>query len=438
VIRSADVCSISGSDFSGFYNATEGSIISEGLIASLAGSNRGMLGISNNTASHGFATFYNLSSGGVVSQSRNTASTALLPTFANSANASFKRGLTYYSGGASISTNGATATDTVVTNSTQTMLTLQIGSMLAGAFYWSGHIASIRYYKKRLANAKLQALTASVIVLSGIGIGLGSSLGSGSSIVASEGPAFSTYDIDAQNYITAVEAADGQSLETATRLAINTFIEGCKSDGVWSAIKASCILAGARTLSGALVPLVGIAPTNANFVSSDYDRKTGLIGNGSTKFINSNRNNNADPRNNYHASVYLTSIGLDGRAYIGAGGGNTTGTTHLLSSAGSFVSKNRFPTNLIGGLSSLGFLGHSRSAGDAMKLRHNLTEYLANHPSSEPYPYNAFVFARNVNDLPQAPASGRISFYSIGEDLNLALLDARISNLMTTFASSIS
>ena len=76
-----------------------------------------------------------------------------------------------------------------------------------------------------------------------------------------------TYDTDAGNYIQAVEAADGQALEAATRQAINNFVVGCKQDGIWSAIKASCILAGARTLNGALVPLVGTAPTNNNFVS---------------------------------------------------------------------------------------------------------------------------------------------------------------------------
>jgi len=61
-------------------------------------------------------------------------------------------------------------------------------------------------------------------------------------------------DPDAQAYITAVETADGQALETAVRTAINNFVVGCKADGIWNAIKASCILAGARTLAGALVP----------------------------------------------------------------------------------------------------------------------------------------------------------------------------------------
>ena len=37
--------------------------------------------------------------------------------------------------------------------------TLRIGS-LVGPFYVGGHIAAIRYFRKRLPNAKLQSLTA--------------------------------------------------------------------------------------------------------------------------------------------------------------------------------------------------------------------------------------------------------------------------------------
>ena len=115
----------------------------------------------------------------------------------------------------------------------------------------------------------------------------------------------SSYD-DTTSYIAAVEAADGQALEDSIKTAYTDFIVGCKADGIWNAIKASCILAGARTLNGALVPLVGTAPTNFNFVSGDYIRKTGLRGNGTTKYLNSNRSNNSDPQNNTHLSVNVT------------------------------------------------------------------------------------------------------------------------------------
>jgi hypothetical protein len=96
------------------------------------------------------------------------------------------------------------------------------------------------------------------------------------------------------------------SLLISGDLRLASFVKGCKNDGIWTAIKASCILAGARTLAGALVPLVGTAPTNFDglFDSGDYNRKTGLIGDGSTKSLDSNRNNNADPQNSKHVSAY--------------------------------------------------------------------------------------------------------------------------------------
>ena len=159
VVRSADVCSITGSAFTGMYNQLEGTIISNAQIANLIGENRGLYGINNNGAIHGFLTFYTAAGVGVSSQSRNAGNTSLAPIFSNSANTPFKRGLAYNSSSCGISDNGSAVTTTSVTTTTQTMLTLQIGNMLGGAFYWSGHITSIRYFKKRLPNAKLQALT---------------------------------------------------------------------------------------------------------------------------------------------------------------------------------------------------------------------------------------------------------------------------------------
>jgi hypothetical protein len=157
--RSADVCSITGGDFTGMYNGLEGAIIAEGSVANLAGSNRGMWAINNNTSAHGFLTYYDVTAAGISSQSRNTGSTTLTPNFLNSANTLFKRALAYRTGQASICTNGSSVTATDVTISTQTMLTLHVGNMLAGLFYWSGHIARIQYFKKRLPDAKLQSLT---------------------------------------------------------------------------------------------------------------------------------------------------------------------------------------------------------------------------------------------------------------------------------------
>jgi hypothetical protein len=74
-------------------------------------------------------------------------------------------------------------------------------------------------------------------------------------------------DPDALTYLAAVAAADGAPVEVGVAVAVDDFIRGCKADpsgtpgrSNWDAIKASCILCGARTLAGALVPLRDYGP----------------------------------------------------------------------------------------------------------------------------------------------------------------------------------
>jgi hypothetical protein len=123
----------------------------------------------------------------------------------------------------------------------------------------------------------------------------------GSGLVYETAPA---YDPDALAYITAVETADGEPLETLVKGAINDFVVGLKADGLWASMGAMVLLSGARTLSGALVPVVGPAATSHNFIEPDYNRKTGLKGIGSTKYLDSNNSNYSDPATNAHISVW--------------------------------------------------------------------------------------------------------------------------------------
>jgi len=248
------------------------------------------------------------------------------------------------------------------------------------------------------------------------------------------------YDNNAQAYITAVETADGQALETGVRDAINAFVVGCKADGIWNAIKASCIMAGARTLNGCLVPLVGTAPTNIGFVSGDYNRKTGLVGNGSSKYLNSNRAGNTDPQNNQHASVYLTVKDTVAGAYIGArNAANPAGSTQLVSRTGGIDADFTFVSQ--GGTilrtdstDRLGLLGLSRSTSASFVNRLNKSSTTATAGSENLATLNYFVFNRSGTNL---FSNARLSFYSIGESLDLALLDARVTALMSALAVAI-
>jgi hypothetical protein len=260
-------------------------------------------------------------------------------------------------------------------------------------------------------------------------------------------------DPDAAVYVAAVEAADGQSLETATKVAIHSFVKGCKADGIWPAIKASCILAGARTLAGALVPLVGTAPTNVGglFVSGDYNRETGLVGDGSTKYLDTNRNANAQGQDNFHFSVFATNAGSttitrvhmsspfsgitnsdlsdivaanDNRLIFRNRSGNADASNILVSPAGSTVN----------------FMAANRSSSSFFSFRRNLTTTnVTSGVSAQSFPPingNMAIFAR-PGSPPAFYSNARLAFYSIGESLDLALLDARVTTLINAFAAAI-
>ena len=252
-------------------------------------------------------------------------------------------------------------------------------------------------------------------------------------------------DPDAAAYIDAVEAADTQALEERTKIAIDNFVLGCKADGIWPAIKASCILAGARTLSGALVPLVGTAPTNVNFVSGDYNRKTGLVGNGSSKYLDSNRNNNADPQNNMHVSVYETLTHNNG-ATFGASIGTNDSPSSSISQIAYRASNDTLAlrakdfnnASQVRANSTVGFTGNSRSISSSFAFRFNNTNGSISATSNPPATANYLVFAQNIAGTGAATYSnGRLAFYSIGESLDLALLDTRVTTLINAFAAAI-
>jgi hypothetical protein len=256
-------------------------------------------------------------------------------------------------------------------------------------------------------------------------------------------------DSDVRNYIAAVELADGQQLEQAVKNAIRDFILGCKTDGIWSAIRASCILCGARTLSGALTPLVGPAPTNNGpFVSGDYNRRTGLVGNGASKYLSTNRNHNLDPQNNHHAVTFVTTAAISGGGnfpvYVGAGGG-ASGVTNVgrLSSNGALFFRSRTSNaSALGNGNSTGLIGVARSIGSSYTARFDGADTTVSQASSAPYSGNYFVFGTSQDANPSAletttASNARIAFYSVGEFLVLSVLEQRVAALRSAILAAI-
>jgi hypothetical protein len=232
------------------------------------------------------------------------------------------------------------------------------------------------------------------------------------------------FDPDAADYFSRITLA-GSSITDANKSAVNAFIVGCKTDGIWGAIKASCLLAGPNSLAGALVPLVGTAPTNLNFVAGDYSRTVGLTTDATGKYIATNYSYAVGMQDNAHMAIWSETVMNSGIM------GNQRGAT---GSSTLFVSgQNRAQNSgLFTGVAPLpGFYGHSRETPGSIKYRANNTDYIFSQSSQTPNTdgLNLFRFA-----LDTFSSSGSASFYSIGESLDLALLDARLTTYMATLS----
>ncbi len=152
--RSADVCSITGGDFTSFYNQSEGTMLTNAFTP--ASGDRTVLAADDNTANEmirlrteGTNPFFKVTDGG--------SELVAIDAGTVSANTSFKLiGAYKLDDFASSINGGAAGTDT--SGTTPTVDRMRIGAGQGGNTM-CGCVAAIRYYKKRLPNAKLVTLT---------------------------------------------------------------------------------------------------------------------------------------------------------------------------------------------------------------------------------------------------------------------------------------
>jgi hypothetical protein len=203
---------------------------------------------------------------------------------------------------------------------------------------------------------------------------------------------------------------------------------------------------GARTLSGALTPLVGTAPTNNNFVAGDYNRKTGLVGNGSTKYLDTNRLATAEAKDNFAHGVWVTSATYTAgnQGLIGFSVGTVIGASHIIlrsTTNNDVLIRNRNNDSIGSTFSTAtpsvlsGFFGQRRASSSTYSTRiggvaANISQSSSDHPA-----VNQMVFVRTATDT--FFASARIAWYFVGEPLDLALLDSRVSTLYTAIGAAI-
>ena len=154
VVRSADVCSITGSAFSGMWNSSEGTLFASGIT-------RGYLAMANSGAnSNQIAIFRNFSPLYMRFDIANSGTYTAQIAGPTISEASYNKVAgSYASNEARAAFNGSLGTPDSTVTVPSNLITLSIGSQAAGGSPHNGTIDSIRYFRKRLPNAKLQTLT---------------------------------------------------------------------------------------------------------------------------------------------------------------------------------------------------------------------------------------------------------------------------------------
>jgi hypothetical protein len=159
VVRSVDLCSITGAAFTGFYNQSEGTMFSQSTKTS-TNANAFVVYASNGSFVNGLDLRY--TSVTLINAAMNVASAAQFTNLQATitSGSSPKQAVAYKLNDCAYSANGAAAiTDTSALIPTVSQLNIGL-SHNSSQQPLNGHIASIRYFKKRLANAKLQTITA--------------------------------------------------------------------------------------------------------------------------------------------------------------------------------------------------------------------------------------------------------------------------------------
>lgn len=171
VVRSAEVCSISGAAFTNFYNQLEGTLFAEYDRSTNQGAGVKftwmVATMYNNTSQSTYSVLQSSNASDARMTYRNagtdvyTSNPSLLPS-----NTIIKASYGYKSGDFAGARNGSIInTGTGIIPTVSNFDRIEFGFSNNGNFgapsaqYLNGHIAAIKYFRKRLANAKLQALT---------------------------------------------------------------------------------------------------------------------------------------------------------------------------------------------------------------------------------------------------------------------------------------
>lgn len=253
----------------------------------------------------------------------------------------------------------------------------------------------------------------------------------------------------------AIVANGGATPTSSTLKTFDTFVKGCKADGIWDLILDCAFFVGLADLNSILVKLktpTGVARvlTNNNFVSGDYTvtgASAGLKGNGSNKFLNTNTPQSTIAVSNSHISIYYTSLtsGTFGN-FIGAENASNSNKLALgrSGSATAWLYADSTGASSITDTTTLdsnGFIGGAKSAVEERLYKNGttvLTEPSIGDRVATITPI--VIFALNRGGTIVGVTDPGMTFYSIGNFLTASQslsLSNRVNAVMTAFGANV-
>lgn len=150
VTRSADVATMTGTDFSSWFNTTQGTFVTS-ADAIATGVNRILVG----GGALGYPSYIRTTQTGAVFDTANVVASTNVIT-----EAPFKLATTYESGALNACLNGAAVATGIYNGNFASLTSISLGNSGTSTLFLNGHIQQIAYYNTRLSDAQLQALTA--------------------------------------------------------------------------------------------------------------------------------------------------------------------------------------------------------------------------------------------------------------------------------------
>ena len=254
------------------------------------------------------------------------------------------------------------------------------------------------------------------------------------------------FDPDAADYFTRI-VASGSSISVDNKAAVNTLFLALKTQSIWTLISELYLFAGVDNLTGCLVKAKGSGSlSNTNFAGGDHNRTTGLLGNGSSKYLNTGLANNALSGTSNHIFVEGSGFETSGdRIPAGVYNGGPATTLFILDfySASIFSRAYRSASGAIGavprittGLITSGSLCGTRTSASSASIYQNGS--LSNNNTTSVSPAFStrpiFVFALNNIGSPGGYTAARLRAVSIGSGLS----DAQASSLNAAIATYMS